>query len=76
MTTTDSQPANRPVFYRAPGEDYPLAVSASGVTITDSTGKQYLDMSGGAAVSCLGHGHPDIIETGGRDVLRKAYAWL
>ncbi|HEY5646714.1 MAG TPA: aminotransferase class III-fold pyridoxal phosphate-dependent enzyme, partial [Pseudomonadales bacterium] len=61
MTTPDSQPASRPVFYRTPGEDYPLAVSASGVTITDSTGKQYLDMSGGAAVSCLGHGHPDVV---------------
>jgi adenosylmethionine-8-amino-7-oxononanoate aminotransferase len=28
----------------------------------DAEDKQYLDMSGGAAVSCLGHGHPDIIK--------------
>lgn len=27
----------------------------------DSDGRQYLDMSGGAAVSCLGHGHPDVV---------------
>ncbi|MEJ2089705.1 MAG: aminotransferase class III-fold pyridoxal phosphate-dependent enzyme, partial [Gammaproteobacteria bacterium] len=55
---TDS---SHPVFYRAPGRRYPLAVSANGVWITDSDGTRYLDMSGGAAVSILGHGHPDVI---------------
>jgi len=30
--------------------------------IFDHTGKQYLDMSGGAAVSCLGHGHPRVVQ--------------
>ena len=29
--------------------------------IHDDSGRQYLDMSGGAAVSCLGHGHPDVV---------------
>lgn len=33
-----------------------------GVYLYDSAGKQYLDGSGGAAVSCLGHGHPVVIE--------------
>ena len=27
----------------------------------DDAGRQYLDMSGGAAVSCMGHGHPDVV---------------
>ena len=27
----------------------------------DASGKQYLDGSGGAAVSCLGHSDPDVI---------------
>jgi adenosylmethionine-8-amino-7-oxononanoate aminotransferase len=49
------------VLYRAPRQRYPLAVSARGMRITDSNGKRYLDMSGGAAVSCLGHGDPDVI---------------
>jgi adenosylmethionine-8-amino-7-oxononanoate aminotransferase len=49
------------VFYRAPRQHYPLAVSASGMYIHDSDGRSYLDMSGGAAVSCLGHGHPDVL---------------
>lgn len=29
--------------------------------IYDGAGRQYLDMSGGAAVSCLGHGHTDVV---------------
>lgn len=28
----------------------------------DTSGREYLDMSGGAAVSCLGHGHPEVVE--------------
>lgn len=39
----------------------PLAIGGAGVYLIDSTGKQYLDGSGGAAVSCLGHNHPAII---------------
>ncbi len=49
------------IFHRDTGFDYPVAVSASGVYITDSVGKRYLDASGGAAVSCLGHGDPAIL---------------
>lgn len=49
------------VLYRASNHRYPTAVSASGMRITDADGKQYLDMSGGAAVSCLGHAHPDVV---------------
>jgi adenosylmethionine-8-amino-7-oxononanoate aminotransferase len=40
----------------------PTAVNANGCYIYDSAGKAYLDGSGGAAVSCLGHGDPDVIE--------------
>ena len=40
----------------------PKAVNAQGCYIYDSTGKAYFDGSGGAAVSCLGHGDPDVIE--------------
>jgi len=38
----------------------PVAVSGQGVFLTDASGKQYIDACGGAAVSCLGHGHPDV----------------
>ena len=62
------------VLHRNPHERYPLAVSASGVRLTDAAGRTYLDMSGGAAVSCLGHGHPDIVRAVQRQIETLAYA--
>jgi adenosylmethionine-8-amino-7-oxononanoate aminotransferase len=49
------------VFYRSSLSHPPIAARASGMTITDRSGKVYIDASGGAAVSCLGHGHPEIV---------------
>ncbi len=39
-----------------------MAVKGQGVYILDQDGKRYLDASGGAAVSCLGHSHPRVIQ--------------
>ena len=52
----------------------PFAVSAKGVYLTDRDGKQYIDGSGGAAVSCLGHGHPDVIAAMHAQIDKVAYA--
>jgi adenosylmethionine-8-amino-7-oxononanoate aminotransferase len=52
----------------------PVAVGGSGVELIDSTGKRYIDASGGAAVSCLGHGHPDVIAALHRQADQLAYA--
>ena len=43
--------------------DAPLrtAVGGRGVELFDRDGRSYIDASGGAAVSCLGHAHPDVI---------------
>ncbi len=49
------------VLHRAIAHRYPTAVSGHGIFIRDETGKDYIDASGGAAVSCLGHSHPEII---------------
>jgi adenosylmethionine-8-amino-7-oxononanoate aminotransferase len=49
------------VLHRSIAHNYPTAVSGSGITIRDKNGKEYIDASGGAAVSCLGHSHPDIL---------------
>src|SRR6266581_4035252 len=49
------------VLHRAIAHRYPTAVSGHGIFIRDETGKDYIDASGGAAVSCLGHSHPDVI---------------
>ena len=43
------------VFPRHSSYDLPNAVGGDGCYIIDEKGKRYLDASGGAAVSCLGH---------------------
>ena len=52
----------------------PVAVSGSGVEIVDADGKCYLDASGGAAVSCLGHGHPDVLAAMRKQLDALAYS--
>lgn len=49
------------VFHRHTRQHYPTAVGGDGVYVIDSNGKRYLDASGGAAVSCMGHNHPAVI---------------
>ena len=49
------------ILHRQIGFDYPVAVGGRGILVQDANGKQYIDASGGAAVSCLGHSHPDVI---------------
>jgi adenosylmethionine-8-amino-7-oxononanoate aminotransferase len=62
------------VFHRHLRHTPPIAVSASGMTIRDAAGRDYLDASGGAAVSSLGHGHPDVIAAMHAQIDRLAYA--
>jgi len=38
----------------------PRVAHASGCYVTDSSGKQYIDGSGGPAVFCLGHSHSEV----------------
>ncbi|MEP6719945.1 MAG: aspartate aminotransferase family protein [Variovorax sp.] len=49
------------VFHRHLRSTPPIAVSASGMMVRDAAGREYLDASGGAAVSSLGHAHPDVL---------------
>jgi len=46
---------NSNIFPRHSSYDLPNAVGGDGCYIIDEKGKRYLDASGGAAVSCLGH---------------------
>ena len=62
------------VFYRSIGSAYPMATRGAGVYLYDSEDTQYLDMSGGAAVSCLCHGHPEVISAVQRQVESLAFA--
>ncbi len=62
------------ILHRQLRGQYPLAVSGKGCFIEDTEGKRYLDASGGAAVSCLGHGHPDVIAAMHAQIDKIAYA--
>ena len=62
------------IFHRTPGHGYPVAVGGDGPYIVDSEGRRYIDASGGAAVSCLGHGHPAVIQAIKDQVDKIAYA--
>ncbi|WP_246892585.1 aspartate aminotransferase family protein [Achromobacter xylosoxidans] len=48
------------VLHRSLRSTPPVAVRGQGVWLYDQQGRAYLDGSGGAAVSCLGHNHPDV----------------
>ena len=50
------------VFHRSSKTVPITAARGDGVYIIDTDGKRYIDASGGAAVSCLGHSHPKIIQ--------------
>ncbi len=62
------------VFHRHSKLDPPTAVGAEGCYLIDSTGKRYLDGSGGAAVSCLGHGDTEVVAAIKAQVERLAFA--
>jgi adenosylmethionine-8-amino-7-oxononanoate aminotransferase len=62
------------VLHRNLRETPRLAVSGEAVWLIDADGKRYLDASGGAAVSCLGHSHPAVIAAVQRQVATLPYA--
>ena len=62
------------VFHRMPAERLPTAVAGDGPYLIDSEGRRYLDASGGAAVSCLGHSHARVREAIQEQAGRLAFA--
>ncbi|KQP20637.1 aspartate aminotransferase family protein [Pseudorhodoferax sp. Leaf267] len=62
------------IFHRHLHHTPPVAVSARGLYLRDAEGRDYLDASGGAAVSALGHGHPDVVAAMHAQIDRLAYA--
>lgn len=49
------------VIHRNLHQTPPTAMLANGLYITDSEGRRFIDACGGAAVSCLGHSHPEVL---------------
>ncbi len=62
------------VLHRSIAQSYPVAAGGKGIHIYDTAGKAYIDASGGAAVSCLGHGHPDVLAAMHAQLDKLAYA--
>lgn len=61
------------VLYRSPREIYRTAARAHGMYLYDDGGTPFLDMSGGAAVSLLGHQHPVVVERVRAQLAELAY---
>ncbi|MEM9441320.1 MAG: aminotransferase class III-fold pyridoxal phosphate-dependent enzyme, partial [Pseudomonadota bacterium] len=62
------------ILHRQLRHNYPIAVGGSGIEIIDRDGKRYIDACGGAAVSCLGHNHPIVVEAIKNQLDHLAYA--
>ena len=62
------------VFPRHTKLSPPMAVGGEGCYLIDAGGKRYFDGSGGAAVSCLGHGDPEVIAAVQGQVEKLAFA--
>ena len=62
------------VFRRSTVADPPVAVSGTGTTITDASGRTYLDAAGGAIVVNVGHGRREIAEAMAAQAGALAYA--
>lgn len=62
------------VFHRSTRSDWPVAVGGHGIELIAADGRRFIDASGGAAVSCLGHGHPAVARAIARQAEALAYA--
>ena len=62
------------ILHRQMAHALPVAVAGEGLHLIDGQGRRYLDASGGAAVSCLGHGHPEVLAAMHAQLDRLAYA--
>ena len=62
------------IIHRTLRSDPPLALRGEGIYLYDETGRAILDGSGGAAVVCLGHGHPKVVAAIKAQLDKLAYA--
>jgi adenosylmethionine-8-amino-7-oxononanoate aminotransferase len=62
------------VLHRSLRETPPRAIGGEGVWLIAEDGRKVLDASGGAAVSCLGHQHPRLLQAMAKQASKLAYA--
>jgi adenosylmethionine-8-amino-7-oxononanoate aminotransferase len=60
MATHKEPPLSRLIHLNL-RETPPVAVRGEGPYLFDAAGKKYIDASGGPAVTCLGHGDPEVV---------------
>jgi 4-aminobutyrate aminotransferase-like enzyme len=77
--SVDSDPRNSPlsrVLHRTLFADPVLATRGDGIYLHTADGRTIIDGSGGAAVACLGHGHPRINAAIAEQLAKVAYGGL
>ena len=76
MTVTDvaAMPRKSRVLHRSLRETPPAVIGGHGVWLIEAGGREVLDGSGGAAVSCLGHQHPRVLAAMAAQADKLTYA--
>ncbi|TIN23509.1 aspartate aminotransferase family protein [Mesorhizobium sp.] len=62
------------ILHRQIHASLPVAAGGKGIELFDRDGRAYIDASAGAAVSCLGHGHPEVTAALHAQADKLAYA--
>lgn len=62
------------VFHRTTRASLPTVVGGRGIELIASDGRRFIDACGGAAVSCIGHGHPRVTSAIAQQAQAIAYA--
>jgi adenosylmethionine-8-amino-7-oxononanoate aminotransferase len=62
------------IFHRSTRSGLPTVVGGRGIELIAADGRRFIDACGGAAVSCLGHGHPVVTRAIARQADAIAYA--
>jgi len=62
------------ILHRMLNKTYLAATGGEGMVLRDRDGREHIDASGGAAVSCLGHAHPDVLAAMHAQIDKLAYA--
>jgi adenosylmethionine-8-amino-7-oxononanoate aminotransferase len=62
------------VFHRSTRSTLPQVIGGEGIELLAANGRRYIDACGGAAVSCIGHGHPLVTKAIAEQAQRIAYA--
>jgi hypothetical protein len=63
------------ILHRTPWRP-PVAVSAQGIYVELENGQRLIDAAGGAAVTCLGHGHPKVVAAMKEQLDKVSCEWV